>query len=481
MNNPEDMAARVAQLEQLVAQLTQQNANLQQQVATINQAQAQVPPAGPANIVQANQPVRFAVTPGLHEVDQLIDYSKKQGTTLYEQGTRALTNEFDMKPDSTVIFIQSFKTRCKEMGWSEGAMNITKFVNSAGLTIDLVEQYGQIDSATLKTQCDDFARQGGPKFESRAAQNNHMMSICLNNTLTADAKSRLLPYRAEYNFDGIDYAPLMFKTIMRLATIDSVATTEALRANLRELPAYTATVKGDIDKMHSYFDENYSQLIARGATIDNPVGILFDAYRVVPCSHFQGYIIRKHEEYLDGELEGLTHEKLMAMATDKFTYLQNKGLWGTKTAEEKLVAMAAEIEQLKGQLKLAPKLQAAVDDKKKKWNKKDKDKAKILKNKKKKGDKKFQKADEEWKKKAPKDGEPTQKEHNGYTYHWCVHHMAWTMHSPAKCRKNPAYKPPADEKSTAAQATADVASAATTINPAYATILSNMARCAADE
>ena len=482
-NEPNELANRVAQLEQLIQQLTERNTALQTQVDTLTSSQPQAAalqaPAVGQNATTTPS-VKFAVTPGLHEVEKPIDYSKKQGTALYEQGTRALTNEFDMKPDSTVVFIQAFKARCKEMGWSEGAMNVTKFMNSDGTTIDLIEQYGQIDNATLKTQCEVFAKVGGNKFETRAAQNNHMMGVCLHNTLTADAKSRLLPYRAEFNFDGVDYAPLMYKTIMRLATIDSVATTEALRANLRELPAYTSTVKGDIDKIHSYFDENFSQLLARGATIDNPIGILFDAYRIVPCKNFQSYIVRKHEEYLDGELAGLTHEKLMAMATDKYTYLRNKGLWGVQTQEEKLVAMAAEIEKLKGQLKLSPKLQEVADGKKKKGVKKDQEKK--YKNKKDKGNKKAQKADEEWKRKAPKDGDPKTKDHNGRTYHWCVHHMAWTIHLPEQCRKNPNFRTPAATgSSTAAQATTDVANTATTLSPAYAALLTNMARCAADE
>ena len=179
------------------------------------------------------------------------------------------------------------------------------------------------------------------------------MSLCLTNSLTKEAMARLSPYRAEYTFDGKVYAPLLFKTIMRLATIDSVATTEALRANLRELAAYSAIVHGDIDKINQYFDENYSQLVARGAQIDDPVGILFDAYRTISCPHFKTYIVRKHEMYLDGELANLTHKTLMAMATDKFTYLKTKGLWGAQSDEDRIVAMVAEFERIKGDLNLA--------------------------------------------------------------------------------------------------------------------------------
>jgi hypothetical protein len=68
---------------------------------------------------------------------------------------------------------------------------------------------------------------------------------------------------------------------MALATIDSVATTETLRSNLREITTYCATVKGDIELLHSYLDTNFSQIIACRATVDDPVNILFTAYSVV--------------------------------------------------------------------------------------------------------------------------------------------------------------------------------------------------------
>jgi hypothetical protein len=48
----------------------------------------------------------------------------------------------------------------------------------------------------------------------------------------------------------------MYKIIMRLATIDSVATIQMLRDNLQSLGTYAATVSGDINKVHSKFDKN---------------------------------------------------------------------------------------------------------------------------------------------------------------------------------------------------------------------------------
>jgi hypothetical protein len=112
------------------------------------------------------------------------------------------------------------------------------------------------------------------------------MSNCLSNSLSMEAKVRLLTYRNDYTFNGVEYAPLMYKVIMRLATIDSIATTQTLGDNLQNLGAFTATINSDIDKINSEFDQNYSQIIARGATVDDSIGIIFEAYSVVPCYNF---------------------------------------------------------------------------------------------------------------------------------------------------------------------------------------------------
>jgi hypothetical protein len=65
-------------------------------------------------------------------------------------------------------------------------------------------------------------------------------------------------------------------------TIDLIATTQTLWDNLQYLGVFAATDSGDIDKINSEFDKNYSQIVARGATVNNLIGIMFEAYSVVP-------------------------------------------------------------------------------------------------------------------------------------------------------------------------------------------------------
>ena len=183
-------------------------------------------PAGPAPAA-----VVFADTPQSLYVDDLIDYSTKLGSSIYEQGcktldNKALTDGFGMTSDQTVVFIESLTRRATAMGWNAGSKQITIFTNRSGKDVDIIKEYGQIDEVTLKTACEHFCKAGEADAANRAKQNNGMLAIYLGKSLTAQA--RLLTYRNEYTFDGVEYAPLMYKIIMRLATIDTVATVQVL-------------------------------------------------------------------------------------------------------------------------------------------------------------------------------------------------------------------------------------------------------------
>ncbi len=65
-----------------------------------------------------------------------------------------------------------------------------------------------------------------------------MMGNFLSNLLSMEAKVRLLTYHKDYTFDGVEYAPLMYKVIMRLATIDSIPTTQTLWDNLQKFGCF---------------------------------------------------------------------------------------------------------------------------------------------------------------------------------------------------------------------------------------------------
>ena len=46
-----------------------------------------------------------------------------------------------------------------------------------------------------------------------------------------------------------------------------------------------------------------------------------------------------------------------------------------------------------------------------------------------------QKKDKAWKKTAPKPGESKTIKRDNKTWNWCIHHLAWCLHSSEECRK----------------------------------------------
>jgi hypothetical protein len=163
-----------------------------------------------------------------------------------------------------------------------------------------------------------------------------MMVQCLKSSLTTATVACLEPYQDQYTFDGIKYAPLMYKIIMHLAAIDSVATTVSLCKNLDNLPFYATSVNGNMDMITSYFDANYSQILAHGATVSDPLSKLFDGYLAIPDNAFKKYILSKHERYHNGKLGTThTHQNPMAQVPAKFSFLKIKDVGATSLPRKK--------------------------------------------------------------------------------------------------------------------------------------------------
>jgi hypothetical protein len=188
------MAQVQAQLQQLQSELATirtTNVDLANQLNTLLGTGVATP--------VAPQAPTFALTPATRNLTGLLNYSSKFGGHIYKEGCKKLTDDegFAMTPATMAAFIKVFANRCSVMGRNQGAQGITILQNSAGTNIDIVKAYGQINEVTLKTQCEVFCRAGGVNYQSRTAQNNHMMVQCLKSSLTPAALARLEPYQAQ--------------------------------------------------------------------------------------------------------------------------------------------------------------------------------------------------------------------------------------------------------------------------------------------
>jgi hypothetical protein len=85
--------------------------------------------------------VPFAATPAMVNHQDLINYSTKVGTTIYNEGCKKLTSEFDIKLSGTVVYTTQLQSKCIKMGWRMGTQQIINFTNAAGSTINIIHQY----------------------------------------------------------------------------------------------------------------------------------------------------------------------------------------------------------------------------------------------------------------------------------------------------------------------------------------------------
>jgi hypothetical protein len=458
-----DREAELAALLLQVDQLNADNAALQQQaaadalqiqnqanaIAAANQA-AVVPPVGQPNqagiALQVGQPalqpvpptVKYASCPGRHDSDSTLDFSKKPDLSLFKSGCKSLyegDRHFDGTTSNLTMFLKLLTDRSNELAWSEASnpqqinwFTTTPSGSTTNVQINVVNQYAMIGVADLTQQCARFMT--GADKESRANQNNSMMAKCIHHSLTTECQLQLIQYETEYTVAGSVCAPLLLKVLMRIVTMDSVATSKSLRAELFALDAYASQVKGDVKLILAKFVEINNRLRAAGEEVKSTVDYLFQALKAVHVPAFVQYIVLKEDAHDDGTVP-VSPEQLIIWAQQKYNLMVDKGEWTVETSKkDEIVAMRAEIDDLKGKLTLTDKTKVAIEGGPKTTGKN------------------FQKTDEAWKKTPPAAGEPRTKKIRNKTFHWCEHHMAWTMHKPDDCRLRPGYSDPATNVAT---------------------------------
>jgi hypothetical protein len=66
---------------------------------------------------------------------------------IYDEGCKKLTAGVDMKSSETIKYITKLQAKCVKMGCHMGTQQIINYTNATGSTINVINQYGQIDAA----------------------------------------------------------------------------------------------------------------------------------------------------------------------------------------------------------------------------------------------------------------------------------------------------------------------------------------------
>jgi len=228
--------AQAPDIAAILANLANSMADMATQVAatnvTVNNLANQVAAVNP----NVNATPVFALSPGRADEDGILNYKTKQGNHVYEQARTELPSKFGMKALEVVLFETELESRAAASGWNSNVQGVTKFNNSDGNSIDLIKEYGKIDLETLKNACEPFIT--GNQKHIRRAQNNANASECILSSLDETARKRVLAYRKDYTINKQVVFPLIYTSIMRLATLDSTATDSALCNNIHSILEY---------------------------------------------------------------------------------------------------------------------------------------------------------------------------------------------------------------------------------------------------
>ena len=377
------------------------------------------------NQANDNANVPFALAPGL-AIPGLLDFSTKEHSKIFENATKPLDPKFDLQAKNMHVFIGQIRDRANLYGY-KNILTIPITKNGNQLTLNLLDHYGEIPLSSIKTR----ATNTWINASNRDTQNAFMLFNLLKESLTPEAKSVIQNLTNQYHIDGKPDGPLLFKTIIMKAHVDTRATSTVIRMNLSSLDSYILTVNSNITTFNEYVRAQVYSLAARGEETQDLLVNLFKAYAVASDQSFKIYINDHQNRYDDGE--ELTTDELMLKAENKYKALVERNQWNLKSKEEEqIVALNAELKEFK-------KLQFA----KKKDNSKNKDKRN---DKKKHGKGKGQAKDkkkDEWKLVSPKADQSQTKVVEGTTWHWCPHHKRWVQHKPSECRLKSQSTPPA--------------------------------------
>ncbi len=75
----------------------------------------------------------------------------------------------------------------------------------------------------------------------------------------------------------------------------------------------------------------------------------------------------------------------------------------------------------------------------------------------------------------PKENKKKEKQVGKYTYNWCEHHIAWTVHKPSDCELGKKHKDNQKKDRNKANSAVVASAATTTISPCYMALLATLA------
>jgi len=413
------------------AQIDALNGQIADLVTLVNQLQNQInagPAAGdPPPPPPVVPPAVFARDPAQVNQVNLLNYNDRKDTDIYKNGSAALPGDaFD--GTNLTIWLGKVESRATSLG-------MLPILTIGGHL--MTKRYADMTQEQVRLAAITYQNARG-----RTAQNAAILYNFLSASITDEVLAKVntepgryvLPIGVAPNIEMVNDGICFLKAIIDYSITNSRSSASAARTALSSLDVYIASLPdSDIKKANLYIKGKLNELAACGETTTDLIDNLFKGYFKAKDIAFTQWLQRIKDDWTDRR-EQINPNGLAFMQRVENYYKDrlNSGEW-MKLSEDQATILA-----------LKTQLQNVTKDKKDKKDKKGK-KGKGGKGGKDKENKEpYEKP--AWKKKAPKDGEKQQKEVDGKTYHWCIHHKEWTMHSSSECRKKSETKEKDDKK-----------------------------------
>lgn len=384
-----------------------------------NLAQAILNAVNAANIAPPQQPGPFALVPGMNN-QQPLDFNKGEDTKFFNKAITAAEDKFDLKEDNLRSFLDVVQERARIYNWAD----VINIPDINGVDRNLITNYGQLTVVDCTTYAETVIIQ-----PNRRAQNDMMLFQFVSNSLTADARLKLVSNPALYTINGTPSGLLFMKILIGKSSIDTKAKTLLLRNEISSLPSKMVELKGNVREFNVYVEHKRQQLLGRGQSVDELMAHLFNAYLRVPDQDFIRYIQTKKDGF--EEEDDMEVDELMNLALVRYDLLSQQNAVNQE-GDERVVALLAKQEERErsshhhnNKSINEEKLTALIA------------KLQGMHNKFAKGGQGNNKQNNDqknaWKKVKPSPNESLTKTVNGRPYNWCKFHEAWTMHKQAEC------------------------------------------------
>jgi hypothetical protein len=350
-----------------------------------------------------------------------LDYRSQQCIKFFNKGRERLPGD-PFSGKNIFSWLKRLEIRANEFQWI------------LTLTIDgklLTTHFAELSMDTVKKAAQEFQNEA-----QRKAQNSRMLFYCITASIYQSVMDKLtlkthlitLQVRNKPIQDGV----CMLKVLIDSYYASTRFTTIEIRKQLANLPIYMQTVtRGDVTRLCEQTRKLNAELEASGEKTLDLVANVLATLEKAPNPIFQRWLEGRKSMWALKQIEWKEDASDLMDEAESFYLNLREGRSWKKQHDDRPRAYALQASD------------ASVSSDSTQEDGMESSALKKLKNQIRAfaaTDKQLREKKYKWKQVPPKDGESTTKKVlvDGVRkkYYWCVHHKAWTLHSPQECRKS---------------------------------------------